>query len=263
MENSLFLLSDIFFKYKEDLVLEDINLGISQGEFVSFIGPNGSGKTTLFKVLASLHFPFKGNGFFKGKNLAKWKRNELAQNMSVVNQSDYFFEEFTVRDFVELGLHPHLKNSFIRYSSNSKKRLDEIIELCGIDFLLKKKLTTLSGGELRIVSIARALVQNSDVILLDEPLTFLDVKYQLRIMNILASLNKQGTTVVMVIHDINMAIDFSSRIIALKNGKIFHDSLVNDFINEDALLELFGVRAFFQKNEFTGKPYIYFSNDEK
>ena len=237
-------------------VIRDMDLTIGQGDFLGIIGPNGSGKSTLIKMLSGILPLQRGKVQLHGKEIELYEQKELARMMSMVPQ---FFENiisFPVKDFIISGRFPY-KNFWDGNTGDDIKKVNEAIEITGIEHIRDRSITELSGGELQLVSIARALVQNSDLLLLDEPLSNLDLNHSIHIMDILHGLNSRGSTIIMVLHDINLASDYCSRIIALKDGSIFTDGTPEESIEIDTIKKLYNTHCSIEKNPVTGKPCVY------
>lgn len=229
-------------------VLFNINLNIYSGEFIGIIGPNGSGKSTFLKLLTRLLSPFSGDIYYKNQNIYKFNSMEFAQNVSVVFDIDYV-APFKVISFIKMGMFPH--------NDYNMNKLNEIIKLTNIEKLLNKKLNQLSSGELQRVNVARALVQSTDCIVLDEPVSHLDIGHSTSIMDILKKLNDDGSTIICVLHDINLAIEYCSRIIALKNGKIYFDGKPENCIHYNSIENLFECVTTVYSNPISKKPRVY------
>ncbi|MFC1670393.1 ABC transporter ATP-binding protein, partial [Spirochaetota bacterium] len=185
-----------------------------------------------------------------------YERMEVARHMSMVPQ---FFESivsFTVGDFILTGRFPY-KNFWDVNSAEDLAAVEEALKITDTEHLRDRTITELSGGELQLVAIARALVQNREVILLDEPLSSLDLSHSVQIMDILHRLNSEGSTILIVLHDINIASDYCSRIIALKEGNIFCDGNPEESIKEEIMNGLYNTNCSVKLNPVTGKPYVF------
>ncbi len=214
---SLFELRNVEAGYGGVPVLNDLTFSIKEGEFISVIGPNGAGKSTLLKILSRDIAPEAGSVEFKGRPLKEYRARDLARELSVVRQASEAIAPYTVDEFVRMGRFPH-RGTFMPESREERSILRWAAETTGVAGLLDRRLTELSGGELQLARIAHALAQNSRVILLDEPVTHLDIQHAVMIMDILWKLNRDGAAIVAVLHDINLASDYSSRIVGMKGG---------------------------------------------
>jgi len=212
----------ISFRYHHDWVLQDVSFDIKKGEFLGIIGPNGSGKTSLLKILYRLLAPQKGEILYSGVPLQKMTRGEIAKKIAVVPQEAYSLFPFRVMEIVLMGRSPYLGNLLFE----SKKDLEiarRALEWTDTLAFLKGRLMKLSGGERKRVFIARALAQESELILLDEPTATLDIHHQVDFLQRMLDLNREkGLTLVMASHDMNLASEFCDRLILLKKGRIDH-----------------------------------------
>ncbi len=252
----LFELRDIEAGYGAAPVLRGFDLAIEEGEFMSVIGPNGAGKSTLLKALSRDIAPSTGSIAFRGRPLKEYRARSLARELSVVRQTPEVTAPFTVGEFIRMGRFPH-RGAFSPISGDDEAIVEGAAETTGVVRLLPRRLTELSGGELQLVRIAHALAQNGRVILLDEPVTHLDFHHAVMIMDILWRLNGQGATIITVLHDINLASDYSGRIVGLKEGRIVMNGSPSGVLKYDRLEELFGARCIVLDNPTTGRPFVY------
>ena len=255
MSNPIFLLESLSAGYKNHTALNSINLSICEKEFVSIIGPNGAGKSTLLKVISGAIAPSKGTVVFNGNSLNKYSKRELASKMSVVVPITGEIPDFSVKMFLSFGRFPFRR--LLVSDKMEESIVAEISELCGIEYLLRRSIKELSAGEFQLVKIARALVQNKDVLLLDEPIENLDYRHVIQIMDIIFSLNRTGSTIIATFHDVNIAAEYSTRIIALKNGAIYFDESPHNAISEDKLSGLYDSKFLCKANPVTGRPSAY------
>jgi iron complex transport system ATP-binding protein len=232
-------------------VLENITLEIKAGDFIAIMGPNGAGKSTLLKVMCGLLKPSRGELALRGGLLSRMGAMEIARRLSVVHQFAGTVMPYTVRDFAALGMFPR------RDGAGGRRETDEALDMCDISGLADRSLAELSGGERQLAFIARALVQNRDLILLDEPVSHLDVNHVTRIMDILHRLNREGGTVITVLHDLNLAADYCGRIIALKDHGVFFDGAPSEVMRYDLIETLFGVVCVVRDNPISGRPFAY------
>lgn len=208
------------FRYATEDVLKKITLKIEKGQLVSILGPNGSGKTTLLKSLCKLLTPNEGEISLQEKCIKTLSTQTLAKTLAVVHQTDQSDFEFSVEEVVLMGRFPHLRK-FQSESSADYAIADEAMSQTDVMHLKEKSIQSISGGERQRVMIARALTQDTDLLLLDEPISHLDIKYQLEILKLCQKLKyAKEMTVVTTLHDINMAARFSDFIILMKEGEI-------------------------------------------
>lgn len=229
---------DITFGYGTPL-LENINVGFSAGKITTVIGPNGCGKSTLLKLGAGLLKPQQGVVTLDGKNVADFGRKEYARCAAILLQSDAV-PEITVGALVGHGRFPYLPYHR-QHSAKDKAIVDNAMETAGVYHLRHKNLNRLSGGERQRAFIAMALAQDTDLLMLDEPTTYLDINHQLEIMNLVKKLNKQGKTIVMVLHDLNLALYNSDEIILMQNGKIIEKNTPENIVNGGKIDSVFNV----------------------
>ena len=217
-----------------------MSFSVSTGEFFVIIGPNGAGKTSLLKVLAGLQKAHHGTVTIKDKNISKYRRRNLSQLMGIVPQQIEVGFPFTVTDTVIMGRTPHLgilgmegKNDFLI--------AEEAMKFTDVSHLAERKLFQLSGGELQRVIIARAICQQPEIILLDEPTTALDPAHQLKIMDLMEKFRREhGTTIIMVSHDLNLASMYGDRLLLLKDGRIAKTGDPKSVLNKELLEESYG-----------------------
>jgi iron complex transport system ATP-binding protein len=220
-------------------ILNGISLDISVGEYVTIIGPNGAGKTSLFRSLLGM-FNYSGTVRVEGDNIRKVSSKELAKRIGYVPQTHDIEFPLTVYDFVRMGRYPYLK-PLTPETRTDIDAIERAIKITGISSLRQRTLKTLSGGERQKVYIAAALAQETSILLLDEPATFLDVRHQMEIMTLLKKINTEHrVTLIAVNHDLNSAARWSDRIIGMKNGAILCSGTVDEILQPDRLHALFG-----------------------
>jgi iron complex transport system ATP-binding protein len=235
-------IKDISLDFRDKSILLDLSFSVSGGEFFVIIGPNGAGKTSLLKVLAGLQKPDQGSVIVKGKNISQYRRRNLSQIMAIVPQQIEVGFPFTVADTVVMGRSPHLgilgmegENDF--YIAGEAMKFTEVAHLAD------RKLYQLSGGELQRVIIARAICQQPEIILLDEPTTALDPAHQLKIMDLMEKFRReQGTTVIMVSHDLNLASMYGDRLLLLKEGRVIKTGEPAEVLDKELLEQSYGCR---------------------
>ncbi len=222
----------------ETEIIRLVSLDVAQGEYVSIIGPNGAGKTTLMRCLLGM-YPYRGSVQINGKECSAVDPKELARQVSYVPQTHDMEFPLPVFDFVMMGRYPYLSP----LSPAQKKDIDAVeraMEVTGVTPFRDRLLRTLSGGERQKVYIAAALAQETPVMLLDEPATFLDWKHQAEVMQLLKKINREcGATIVAVNHDLNSAAHWSDRVIALKNGSVLFEGPPDKLIQPEPLKDLF------------------------
>ncbi|MEM0303061.1 MAG: ABC transporter ATP-binding protein [Archaeoglobaceae archaeon] len=226
------------YSYGKRDVLKDIAFSLERGEMLFIIGPNGSGKTTLLKCLNGILKP-KGSVYVEKINLNKLNPLEIAKKMGYVPQRGEI-SFLTVFDAILLGRKPHIK---WEVSEKDVKIVEETIKMLKIEHLALRKLNELSGGELQLVLIARALAQQPRYLLLDEPTNNLDIKNQIEVMRLVKTAVKdKGISAIVTVHDINLALNYAEKVLVLKDGKIFAFG-GRDVINEDIISAVYGIKA--------------------
>lgn len=242
--------------YGEKLVLRDVSFQITKGEYVALIGSNGTGKSTLIKCVSGL-LPLEGGEVqICGKDLRRLKARERARMVAVVPQSYYVDYGFTVEDIVMMGRNPYID---LRHRESKKDReiAERAMELTKTTQFRDRLYNELSGGERQRVILARAITQQPQIILLDEPTSALDLHHQIEVMELIRDLNeKEQITVMAVLHDINLASRFCSRIVILKDGKVKADGTPQEVINRDEMEALYDMKLFVKNNPLLGKPEI-------
>ncbi len=253
-------LSNINFSYSEKnrktniekgFELRNISFDVNEGDFISVIGKNGSGKSTLVKLIAKILLGYTGSIFYKEKEIHSIERKEYSRNVSYLPQSIASFnEDLIVREFLLLGRYAHKQFTDFRFSEEDKNIVNESINETSIAELADKRFYELSGGEKQKVLIKLSLVQlditkslDGKILIIDEPLTYLDVNYQFEIFNILKSLREKNLTVIIIIHDLNLALRFSSKTILMNKGEMIKYSDPEKVITEEILKEHFLIES--------------------
>jgi iron complex transport system ATP-binding protein len=248
---------NLAYSYKKKKVLEDICLEIRAGQFVGILGPNGSGKTTLLNNINRWLKPQKGVIFIEGQNIERMSTKVLAQNIATVPQETSLDLGFTVEEIVMMGRNPYLR-TFERENSEDLAVVESCMKSVGIWELRDRLISELSGGEKQRVLIARALAQQPKVLLLDEPISHLDINYKWEILELLKKLSRNLKIIVIaVLHDINLASIFCDKLILLKNGKIFKVGSPHEVLTEENLKEVFNVNLKITTGTY-GLPMIIF-----
>lgn len=236
MESDYLKVVNINFSYGNKKILDNICFSVFKGESISIFGPNGSGKTTLIKIILGIIKPQSGEVFYKGRNVFKMNERERAKIFSYVPQKVNAPFPLTTFDYLIFGRAPFI-NGFV------KKRDREIVliwmEKFKITHLKDINFQFLSEGEKQLLTIIRTIIQGSEIIILDEPLSHLDLKYKSKVLNLLKEINKEGKTIISIFHDVESIKFLSNRVILLKNGLIEKIGSVEDLINQDELNSLF------------------------
>ncbi|CAH0120867.1 ABC transporter ATP-binding protein [Paenibacillus sp. CECT 9249] len=243
-------------RYGNKNVVDQVSVNIAKGKITSFIGPNGAGKSTLMAMISRLISKDEGDIFIEGKEIGQCKSNDLAKQISILKQANHINIRLTVKELVSFGRFPYSQG---RLTKEDRKYIDEAIEYMELGDMKDKFLDQLSGGQKQRAFIAMVIAQNTDYILLDEPLNNLDMKHSVQIMKVLRRLTDElGKTVIIVIHDINFASCYSDYIVALKNGKVVKEGTTDEIIDASVLKEVYGMDIHIQ--EINGnKICVYFS----
>ncbi|HPP52634.1 MAG TPA: ABC transporter ATP-binding protein [Thermoguttaceae bacterium] len=243
------------FRFGQKVILEDISFQVRRGEYVSIIGPNGAGKTTLLKCLTGIYPGGQGVIRWFGRPLGEYKQKELARRISYVPQADGRLPPFTVEEFVLLGRYPYL-SPFTTIQPEDLQAARQAMEAAQVMQFADRLLETLSGGERQKVFLAAALAQGADVLLLDEPTTFLDYRCQAEIRQLLRRLNGTGRTILAVTHDVNPAVLDSRRLLALREGRIVFCGPPDELMQPEVLRSIYNAELVLTPHPSTGQPII-------
>lgn len=243
--------------YEDKVIIENLNLEINKGEVVSIIGPNGCGKSTLLKSLSRMIKPLSGEVFLEGKKIKDLKGKLIAQKVCLLSQHNNAPMDLTVEELVYFGRIPH-KKWFETKTNNDKEIVDWAIENTGLSKYKNTPIGALSGGERQRAYIAQALCQKPDILLLDEPTTYLDISYQLELMELVREINEKfKITIVMVLHELNQASKYSDRLIIMKDGQIISDGRPNDVVNKDVIKKVYKIECDIDNDPQSNKPRIH------
>ena len=241
--DSLLRADDVRFSYDgrhAPIILDGVSLNVAAGDFVGLAGPNGAGKTTLLHVLTGALVPSSGVVSLAGRNIANMRHREVAANVAVVPQRNESAFHFGVMEMVLMGRQPYL--GLAAFDTAEDVRLaDEALERVGAGALRNKRFDRLSGGEQQLVLIARALTQQAPVLVLDEPVAFLDLRHQFEIMQLLAELAREGRGVLATFHDLNHAARWCSRLALLSEGRVAASGAPADVLQEELLRRVYGI----------------------
>src|SRR5574339_36424 len=222
-------------------ILDDIDLTIKKGKLTAFIGPNGAGKSTLLATMSRLIQTEIGHIYLEGKDLKSFKSRDLAQQLSILKQMNHLNMNITIFELVAFARFPYSKGNL---TPTDKEKINLSIAQLGLTELAEENIQNLSGGQLQRAYIAMILAQDTDYILLDEPLNNLDMNFAVQMMQLLTKLVTEfGKTVIIVLHDINFAASFADEIVAMKSGKIFAHDQTDQIIHEHILNPLYEMPA--------------------
>lgn len=240
--------------YEDHLVVDDLDMQIPEGKITTIIGPNGCGKSTVLKAVGRILKPKNGMVYLNGDDITRLSTKEVAQKMAILPQSPQAPAGLTVGELVAYGRFPH-QRGFGKLKPEDKKIIQWALEVTKLTELETTAVDNLSGGQRQRVWIAMALAQQTDLILLDEPTTYLDLAYQLEVLELLYRLNReQGCTIVMVLHDLNLAARFADYMIAIRCGDIIKHGTPQEVMTTDVLKETFHIDAEIVKEPRTGRP---------
>ncbi|MCI6737866.1 MAG: ABC transporter ATP-binding protein [Intestinibacter sp.] len=244
-------LENVSFSYQKGRdFIKDLSLEFEAGKITTVLGPNGSGKSTLLHMISTYLKPKSGKIYLNDMDLRKLKQKEIAKYISCVYQEHESPDDITVRDLVSFG-----RNIYTDKVEN-EKMIDFALEATGISEIQHKKVNNLSGGQRQRAFIAMSLAQNTDVLLLDEPTTYLDIYHQIEILEVVKSLNqKYGITIIMVLHDLNQAVNYSHNLVIMKDGKIVKTGSASRVIDEKTINDVYRVSGYIHREE---NDQIYF-----
>ncbi|UAW97191.1 ABC transporter ATP-binding protein [Halopseudomonas nanhaiensis] len=242
--------------YGERTILDQLDLVIEPGLITSIVGANACGKSTLLRTVSRLLSPSRGQVLLDGKSVHRRPTRELARTLGLLPQSPLAPDGITVADLVSRGRHPH-QGLMSRWSREDEDAVVGALEVTGTTGLADREVDELSGGQRQRVWIAMALAQGTDVLLLDEPTTFLDVSHQVDVLDLLTDLNRsRGTTIVMVLHDLNLAARYSDRLVAMQAGRLFAHGAPEEVLREEVVQSVFGLRSRVIADPVSGKPMM-------
>lgn len=243
-------------QYGEKTVLSDVTLELPRGKLVAFIGGNGAGKSTLLSLIARTLPRSAGKVIIDGTELADWNNRELAKKLSILRQTNDIDIRLTVRELVAFGRFPYTRG---RLNATDERQIDNALACLGLKALQERYLDELSGGQRQMAFIAMIVAQDTEYIMLDEPLNNLDMRHSVQIMNVLRQLVRTaGKTVFVVIHDINFVAAHADYIIALKDGRIAAQGDVREIIRTDVLRRIYGMDI--RVIDIDGRPVcLYYS----
>lgn len=232
--------------------LDGVTTSIQKGKVTTIIGPNGCGKSTLLSVFSRNNSPKSGYASLENKDLVNYKAKEFAKKLAIVYQQNEIPNDLTIEKLVSFGRLPH-HTMLKRNPQEDEKAIEWALTVTNLLDKRHQDLTALSGGERQRVWIALALAQQSEILCLDEPTTYLDIYYQIELLELVKSLNKEhGLTIVMVLHDINQAIRYSDQIILMNAGHIIAEGAPRDVITKEVIKEVYNVNAVFKEDDELG-----------
>ncbi|EKO1913146.1 ABC transporter ATP-binding protein [Clostridium botulinum] len=240
--------------YEDKLIVDGLNMNIPKGKITTIIGPNGCGKSTVLKTIGRILEAKEGLVYLNGDDIRNFSTKEVAQKMAILPQSPQAQGGLTVGELVSYGRFPH-KKGFGKLSPEDKKVIEWALDITKLTELEVTMVDNLSGGQRQRVWIAMALAQQTDLILLDEPTTYLDMAYQLEVLELLYNLNREEScTIVMVLHDLNLAARFADYMIAIRSGSIISHGTPEEIMTKKVLKDTFNIDAEIVWGSKTGRP---------
>ena len=236
-------------------VVQDVSLEFHAAELTAIVGPNGAGKSTLMSVLSGFRRHYEGRCLFRGREISTWKKPELARQMAFLPQMLRLEFPFTGEQVVFMGRTPYCNGLF--ESSADREAVRRAMELTDASPFAQRPFQALSGGERQRIVLAGALAQEPEVLLLDEPTTFLDLKHQIQTYSLLQRLAREGMAVIAVTHDLNLASSYSDRIVVLSRGRVAADGKPWEVLRAEILREVFEVDVEIRPDH-TGRPWVYY-----
>lgn len=229
------------FAYGKNRILKNVSMKIHEGKITTIIGANGCGKSTLFSLMTKNLTPGKGKILLHGRNIRNLRLTELAKKIAIVHQYNSATEDITVEGLISYGRTPYMKMLAGR-SEEDIRLIEWAMKVTDLTEYRDREVSKLSGGQRQRVWIAMALTQDTKILFLDEPTTYLDIRYQLEILELIRKLNQEyGITIIMILHDINQAIHFSDQVLGLKDGSIAVEGDPDKVITTDSLRQLYGI----------------------
>ncbi|MBO9476701.1 ABC transporter ATP-binding protein [Shimia sp. R11_0] len=242
--------------FQKQAVLNALSLSLPDGKMTVIVGPNACGKSTLLRALSRLQKLDSGQIVLDGKSISSQRSKQVARELAVLPQSPAAPEGLSVHDLVRRGRTPH-QSVLQQWSTIDQAAVARALELTGMTANAHRALETLSGGQRQRAWIAMALAQDTDILLLDEPTTYLDLPHQIELLTLVQKLNQDtGRTVAMVLHDINLAARFADHIVALKNGTVHIQGSPEDVVTEDMMSKIFNLPSTVIKDPVHGHPHV-------
>jgi len=242
--------------YGERTIVDGLDLMVPPGRITTIVGANACGKSTLLKSMARLLAPSSGSVLLDGKAIHRLPTKQVARVLGLLPQSPIAPDGIAVSDLVSRGRYPH-QGALARWTSDDDRAVARALETTGTTHIADRPVDELSGGQRQRVWIAMALAQETDVLLLDEPTTFLDISHQVDVLDLLTDLNhERGTTIVMVLHDLNLAARYADHLVAMAGGKILAAGDPHDVLTESTVRGVFGLDSRIIPDPLTGRPMV-------
>lgn len=242
--------------YGKKTIAENLNVTIPDGHFTAIIGPNGCGKSTLLRTLSRLMTPMQGHVFLDGEHIQHYASKEVARRIGLLAQNATTPGDITVQELVARGRYPH-QPLFTRWREEDERAVAKAMQATGVTNLASQSVDTLSGGQRQRVWIAMVLAQETAIMLLDEPTTWLDISHQIDLLELLSELNRQqGYTLAAVLHDLNQACRYATHLIALKEGKIVAEGAPGEIVSAELIEQVYGLKCMIIEDPVAGTPLV-------
>ncbi len=255
MPEEIFKMDHLSFAYGKQEVLKDMELTFHAGKITTLIGANGCGKSTLLQLLTKNLKPDSGKIWLKGKEISQIRGKDFARQVAIVHQYNTAPADLTVERLVSYGRIPYHSIGRTKNQKEDEEKIQWAMEITNTSKHKDKLVSELSGGQKQRVWIAMALAQNTKVLFLDEPTTYLDIRYQLQILKLIRRLNREyGLTIIMVLHDINQSLYYSDEVVAMRDGKVVAQGMPEEVITSALVKQVYNVELKIQRME--GKPFV-------
>ncbi|MET8001960.1 ABC transporter ATP-binding protein [Nonomuraea glycinis] len=242
--------------YGDRTIVDGLDLGVETGTVTTIIGPNGCGKSTLLRALGRLLKPQGGEVLLDGKRIDRTPTREVAKILGVLPQAPAAPEGLTVADLVARGRHPH-QTWYRQWSSDDEAAVADALAMTDLTDLAERPLDELSGGQRQRAWLSMALAQGTDLLLLDEPTTFLDLAHQVEVLELVRHLHQRaGRTIVMVLHDLNLAARYADRLVAMRDGRVIASGAPHEVLTEELVREVFDLDAKVIEDPVAGTPLV-------
>jgi len=249
--------------YLDKTIIKDVSFSVNKGEFIGILGPNGAGKSTLLKAMSRTVKPSSGNILYQGKDIYKSSLNETARLIAVVPQDTLIVFEYLVWDIVMMGRIPYLKK-LMSQAQEDLEITQRCLQLTKTQELADRYINELSAGERQSVIIAKALAQEPELLLLDEPTSHLDISHQIQIFDLIKGLSKkENLTVIAVLHDLNLASEYCDRLLLMNNGEIVVQGAPTEVIDYKIIEKVYKTVVVVGKNPISKKPYVFLVPDRQ
>ena len=242
--------------YGKKIIARDLSVAIPDGHFTAIIGPNGCGKSTLLRTLSRLMTPVEGSVFLDGEQIQRFPSKEVARRIGLLAQNATTPGDITVLELVSRGRYPH-QPLFTRWRKEDDEAVNRAMRATGITDLAQQSVDTLSGGQRQRAWIAMVLAQETSIMLLDEPTTWLDISHQIDLLELLSELNRtQGYTLAAVLHDLNQACRYATHLIALRDGEIVAQGAPKEIVTPELIARIYGLRCMIIDDPVAGTPLV-------